>query len=240
MKGIAYGWLFGKLKIYLDFTLHKVILASWLPLLAALAVAAPAVLWALQAKVPGPNVPPVCAMPISGREIPTWPAVGLAVLIVGVAAGRRREWAAYGRGPTPRMNLVFAGYFSPSGPEGNLTSGGTARSLERLFLETSREELRQHGLNTLCVRTSSSEAPLELGVLDRRLPPGFARTHDYEGFSKLTGRWTASQLGVVWDTLGADGNIDTLEIAVDPQRFAGGPLGLMPLNGVRRFALSWE
>lgn len=236
MRDIAYSWLFDKLKNYLEFAWHNVIIAKWFLLLITLAVAVPTVLWALQAKISSVGIPSSFIVPLLGWETPLWPSMGVAVLIAGVVIVARYEWMIYRRGPVSKMNVVFAGFFSPSGSEGNFISGGAARSLEHLFLEIMREEFSLHRLNTLGVRIAGSDNVLHIGVIDHRPSPGFVGTHDFGSFSELTGEWSGSQLGVVWGTLGVDGRLDTLEILINPRQLHGGPLGLMALDSIKRFA----
>ncbi|MEW6637151.1 MAG: hypothetical protein AB1425_10125 [Actinomycetota bacterium] len=155
----------------------------------------------------------------------------------GASASDTRDgrFAGYERGPEGAdFDVLFAGFFLPSGPEGRFTRGGASRAFEREFLELFQRELAGHRLNTSGIELG--EAVLPARVLDHRLPADYAGCHDYESFSEVTGRLAERTLGVVWGTVRDDGGLGTLEILVNPDRFYGGPQALVALSGVKRLA----
>lgn len=144
-------------------------------------------------------------------------------------------WAAYERGPGGTTDdVLFAGFFVPSGSEGRLTHGGNARSMEAVFFDAFSETMSEHRLNSTGLAVPGVQLPIR--ALDHRPPEGFAEVRDYDGFSGLTGRWANECLGVVWGVLREDGKIERFEVTVDPGRYHGGPLYERGLGRIRRVA----
>lgn len=151
------------------------------------------------------------------------------------SAAREAAWAAYERGPTGAADdVLFAGFFVPSGPEGRLAQGGNARSTESSFFGVFSSTMSEHRLNSSGLALPVAELPIR--ALDHRPPEGFAEARDYEGFAKLALRWARGCLGVVWGTLREDGKVERFEVAVDPPRYYGGPLYERGLERIRRVA----
>ena len=150
------------------------------------------------------------------------------------AAGEGRG-EAYERGPDGAFNdVLFAGFFLLSGPEGRLTGGGSSRALGARFAEVFGRELGGHRLNTLGIELPGVGLPVRL--IDHRPPAAYAGSHDHESFSGVAERLAERSLGVVWGTVGAGGGLQTLEVVVNPDRFHGGPLALGGFAGVKRLA----
>jgi hypothetical protein len=150
-------------------------------------------------------------------------------------ASREAAWAAYESGPEGSTDdVLFAGFFVPSGPDGRLAHGGNVRSMEASFLGVFSDTMAEHRLNSSGLALPGVELPIR--ALDHRPPEGFAEARDYEGFAELAGRWAQGCLGVVWGTLREDGKIERFEVAVDPSRYYGGPLYERGLERVRRVA----
>ena len=141
----------------------------------------------------------------------------------------------YERGPERvEYDVLFAGFFLPSGPEGRLTTGGSSRALGARFAKTLRQELANHRLNTLGVQLAGVDLPVRL--LDHRPPAGYLVRHDHESFSDVAERLAEHSLGVVWGTVDDGGQFQTLEIVVNPDRFYGGSLAPGGFSAVKRLA----
>ena len=146
-----------------------------------------------------------------------------------------QRFAGYEAGPDDAFfDVLFAGFFLPSGPEGRLTHGGASRAFERQFLEVLGTEIDGHRLNTSGIEAEGLGLPLR--VLDHRPPVGYAAGLDHEGFSETSKRLAGRTLGVVWGTMREGGGLETLEVVVNPERFHGGPAALAVLTGVKRLA----
>lgn len=153
--------------------------------------------------------------------------------MAGTAGEGRGSFEEYELGPAGASHdILFAGFFLPSGPEGRLTSGGAARAFEREFLEVFRSALGDHRLHTSGIELEGVDLPVR--VLGHRPPPGYAAARDHEGFSEASKRLAERALGVVWGTMREGGGLETLEIVVNPDRFHGGPAALTVLSGVKR------
>lgn len=154
----------------------------------------------------------------------------------GTTAGEPDETGAgYERGPDgASYDILFAGFFLPSGPEGRLTGGGSSRALGGRFAEAFRRELENHRLNASGMGLDGVDLPLRL--LDHRPPVGHAGRHDHEGFSGVAERLAERSLGVIWGTVGEGGGLQTLEVVVSPDRFQGGALALGLFSGMKRLA----
>ena len=164
---------------------------------------------------------------------------GAARAPAGSAGGRveadGERFAGYEAGPDDAFfDVLFAGFFLPSGPEGRLTHGGASRAFERRFLEVLRAEVDGHRLNTSGI--AAEDLGLPLRVLDHRPPVGYAAGLDHEGFSETSKLLAERTLGVVWGTMREGGGLETLEVVVNPERFHGGPAALAVLTGVKRLA----
>lgn len=153
---------------------------------------------------------------------------------VGATGERERRDERYERGQDAAFyDVLFAGFFLPSGPEGRLTGGGASRAFEGQFMEIFRRELSGHRLNTSGIELAGVDLPVRL--LDHRPPAGYAGDHDHGSFSEVATRLSERSLGVVWGTVG-EGGLQTLEVVVNPDRFYGGPLALGGFSGVKRLA----
>ena len=151
------------------------------------------------------------------------------------AGGRDGRFEGYERGPDgAEHRVLFGGFFLPSGPEGRFTRGGASRAREGRFLEILRASLDGHRLNSSGIRIEGADLPVD--VLDYRPPSGYAQTRDHGGFSELAARLSERSLGMVWGTVGEGGGLQTLEVAVNPDRFYGGPLAPGGFSGVKRLA----
>lgn len=140
----------------------------------------------------------------------------------------------YERGPDGALyDVLFAGFFLPSGPEGRFTNGGASRAVEREFLGIFRRELASHRLNTSGIKLRG--AALAARILDHRPPAGYIGAHDHESFAEVMKRLAERTLGVVWGTV-RDGGLGTLEVIVNPDRFYGGPAALVTFSSVKRLA----
>lgn len=145
------------------------------------------------------------------------------------------RFTEYERGPDgASFDVLFAGFFLPSGSEGRFTSGGASRAVEREFLEIFRRELDDHRLNTSGIEVEG--ATLSARILDHRPPAGYVGAHDHESFSNITKRLAERTLGVVWGTIREGGGLGTLEVVVNPDRFYGGPAALETFSSVKRLA----
>lgn len=154
---------------------------------------------------------------------------------VEAAGEREMQNEAYERGPDGAFyDVLFAGFFLPSGPEGRLTGGGASSALGGRFAEILRRELGGHRLSTSGIELAGVDLPVRL--LDNRPPAGYAGDHDHESFSGVAKRLAERSLGVVWGTVGEGGGLQTLEVVVNPDRFYGGPLALGGFSGVKRLA----
>lgn len=148
---------------------------------------------------------------------------------------REAAWAAYERGPESSTDdVLFAGFFMPSGPQGRLVHGGNARSMEVSFFDAFSGTMAEHRLNSTGIAIPGVQLPIR--AVDRRPPEGLAEALDYERFAQLVGRWAERCLGVVWGTLREDGKIERFDVAVDPGRYYGGPLYERGLERIRRVA----
>lgn len=151
------------------------------------------------------------------------------------AGERWRRDRTYERGPDgASYDVLFAGFFLPSGPDGRLTAGGSSRALEARFAEILGQELENHRLNTSGMELAGVAFPVRL--LDHRPPTGYAGDHDIESFSRVTEELAERSLGVVWGIAGEGGDLQDLEVAVNPDRFYGGPLAPGGFSGVKRLA----
>ena len=149
---------------------------------------------------------------------------------------RNELFEDYWRGPEEAENdVLFAGFFVPEGPQGRLSRSGNSRSMENLFFEAFSDSLGSHRLNTSRPQTAAGEE-LYVRPVDYRPPPGFAETFDYEDFSVLGKGWAQDCLGVVWGTLSEDGKIERFEVAVDPDKYHGGPIVKWSLERLRRLS----
>ncbi len=154
--------------------------------------------------------------------------------------GSEREGVrkAYEAGPEAEWDgVLFAGFFVPMGPRGSLTHGGSARSAERIFLDTFSQAMSEHRLNT---GVTIPGVRLPMRTLDYRPPDGFAEVHDYDSFSALIRRWARGRLGAIWGTLREDGRIDRFEVVADPDRYHDGLFVEWGLERIRRVAEDQE
>ena len=153
----------------------------------------------------------------------------------GTAGEPGRDGEGYGQGPDRALyDVLFAGFFLPSGPEGRLTGGGSSRALGARFTEIFRRELGNHRLNTSGLELDGVDLPVRL--VEHLPPPAYAAELDHVGFSGAAERLAERSLGVVWATVGDGGGLQTLEVVVNPDRFYGGPLALGGFAGVKRLA----
>jgi hypothetical protein len=148
---------------------------------------------------------------------------------------RDDRFEEYERGPEDAIHdLLFAGIFLPSGPEGRLTSGGASRAFEQLFLEVFRRELDGHYVNNANLEIMGT--PVSMHLLDYRPTPDYVDLHDYESFSEFTGGLTEHALGIIWGTVSEGGGLQTLEVVANPDQFYGGYEALAIFTGVKRLA----
>lgn len=148
-------------------------------------------------------------------------------------ARREAAWSAYERGPeSSGDDILFAGFFVPSGPQGRLEHGGNTRSMEAVFFDAFSETMAEHLLNSTGLTIPKVQLPIR--AVDYRPPEGLAEARDYEGFARLVGQWAQRCLGVVWGTLREDGKIERVEVAVDPDRYHWGPLYEWGLERIQR------
>ena len=155
--------------------------------------------------------------------------------VVEAAVEREGRDEVYERGLDGTFyDILWAGFFLPSGPEGRFTGGGSSRALGGRFTEIFRRELENHSLNTSGIDLAGVDLPVRL--LEHRPTTVVAGGHDHESFSEIAKRLAERSLGVVWGTVGEDGGFQTLEVVVNPDRFHGGALALEIFSGVKRLA----
>lgn len=214
-----FEWLFGKVVPLLDFMLFEVLLTkrSILTLfVSALGYAG------VQLSAPL----------LGGFGIPSdlwgWPLESLVFLVM--MAGLLnvfavRKWNRYTQGPRNAIHdVIFIGFFDPSGPEGAFVRTGTSKDLETEFLRTFKQALGGHRINSgMQIERKGERVDLPLKVTDYRPPRGLHAVHDLESYGRLARDFSSRCIGVVWGTIG-EGGVDRFEITVDPSRYHGGAL----------------
>ena len=132
------AWLFGKVVPFLDFFLLEVFLAKRGVVALLVSAVACVGVWFLRPSLETLRIP----LNVWGLPLELWVFVTLAVLLTVLSAVHR--WFSYRRGPkNATYDVVFAGFYDPSGPEGNnFARSGASKSLEAEFLRTMRQALK--------------------------------------------------------------------------------------------------
>ena len=186
--------------------------------------------WYLRASLETLGIP----LSVWGIPVELWVFVTLAVLLAGLFAVHK--WVSYKAGPKDATyDVAFAGFYDPSGPEGNFTRSGSSKSLEAEFLRTIRRALNEHRINSgVHIESATEKVDLPLRVVDYRPPRGFHAVRDFEGFEGLARKLASRCVGVVWGTVDKDGRVERFEISVHHSRYHGRRMAEDIFDQVRR------
>jgi tetratricopeptide (TPR) repeat protein len=212
------GWIFGKVVPFLDFFLFETVLAKRGIVAFFLSCVASFVVWLCKDSLEQRGIP----LNVRGLPLELWVfATLLCLLLISFAV---HKWRAYARGPRDALfDVVFVGFYDPSGPEGNFVRTGVSNASEAEFLRTMRQALSEHRINSgmQIVHPIERVDLLPLRVVDYRPPRGFHAVRNIESFENLVRRFSSRCLGIMWGTVDKDGRLDRFEVTLHPVRYHG-------------------
>jgi tetratricopeptide (TPR) repeat protein len=216
-QNLLVGWLFGKVIPFLDFFLFETVLDKRGAVSLLLSSVASLVVWLRRGWLEQIGVP----LTIRGFPLELWVLVALTFLLLIVFAVHK--WLVYGRGPKGAVyDVVFVGFYDPSGWEGNFVRTGVSKGLEAEFLRTMTQALSEHRINSgMQIVAPIERVDLPLRVVDYRPPRGFYSVRNVESFEKLVRKFSLRCLGILWGTVDKDGRLDRFEVITHPLRYHG-------------------
>ena len=215
---LVIGWLFGKVIPFLDFFLFETVLAKRGGVALLLSSVALIGVWLGRGLLEKLGVP----LTIRGLPLELWVFIALTCLLLVIFAVHK--WLVYGRGPKGALyDVVFGGFYDPSGPEGNFVRTGVSKALEVEFLRTMRQALSEHRINSgmQIVAPIEREDLLPLRVVDYRPPRGFHAVRNIESFENVVRKFSLRCMGIIWGTVDKDGRLDRFEVTIHPVRYHG-------------------
>lgn len=215
---LVIGWLFGKVIPFLDFFLFETVLAKRGGVALLLSSVALIGVWLGRGLLEKLGVP----LTIRGLPLELWVFIALTCLLLVIFAVHK--WLVYGRGPKGALyDVVFGGFYDPSGPEGNFVRTGVSNALEAEFLRTMQQTLREHRINSGMQIVAPIERVnlLPLRVVDYRPPRGFHAVRNIDNFENLVRKFSLRCMGIMWGTVDKDGRLDRFEVTIHPARYHG-------------------